>query len=196
MSVIIEAQPASEPVTIQEVKDLFRITTDSDDTLLGTALTSAREIAEKEMRRSLVYKGYCLYMDGFPSPSESIRVPYPPLIEVTSIKYLDSSLTLQTWDSAEYYTALMQEPGVIKPKPGKCYPWAACVPSSVEVHFKAGYFSDGYGDEARPIPAHFKLAVMQLAGHFYDHPEATSADPQNAVPDNFQRLFEFNKIHD
>lgn len=195
MSLIIAVPAVNEPVSVAEVKALIRLDSSADDAMVARLITAAREFAEKVTRRALVYKGYVLYMDTFPSPGLPIRVPVPPLISVSSILYLDSSLASQTWDPAEYFIANKQEPGLIVPKPNFVYPSAQVMPGGVEVHFTAGHYSDGYGDATRPIPEHLRLAIMQLAGHWYDHPEAFSPDTQNGVPVNLLTLFRSNQIY-
>lgn len=195
MSLLIEYPPSAEPVSTDEVKALLRLGSAADDFMIAQLITSAREFAEKVTRRSLVYKGYKATYDKFPSPGLPIRLPAPPLIEVASVLYLDSALDQQEWDSAEYFVAGKQSPGLIVAKPSNVYPVAASVPDSVEIHFYAGYSSDGYGDASRPLPEHIRLAIMQLAAHWYDHPEMVSAEAQNEVPRGLMELLNANKIY-
>jgi uncharacterized phiE125 gp8 family phage protein len=128
MSLIVEVQPSAEPVTVQEVKDELRLSGTIDDAMISRKITAAREFAEKITRRSLVYKGYVNYLDRFPSPGQPIRVPAPPLISVTSVLYLDTALNTQTWDSAEYFVASKQSPGLIVPKAGLRLPGSGLRP--------------------------------------------------------------------
>lgn len=195
MNLRISTQPAIEPVTVDEIKSHLRLDTTADDALLASLGTAAREFAEKVTKRSLAYKGYVASYDRFPSPGEPIRIPAPPLGEVTEITYLDSEQETQTWDSSEYYVAANQEPALIVPKPGKVYPCPPRLPGSVEVHFNAGYNAYGYGTIPRILPEHLRVAIMQLAGHWYDHPEIATADLQNAVPVNLLDMLKANQIY-
>lgn len=64
-----------------------------------------------------------------------IRLPYPPLIKVESVKYLDVAGVEQTLDAGVYRvneTSLML-------KPGESWPSAGAFPDAVRVRFKAGY---------------------------------------------------------
>lgn len=180
---IIEA-PATEPVTVAEVKARLRLTTAADDTLLGQAIRAAREFAEKVTRRSLVAKSYAYIMDRFPYPGEPIRVPAPPLVSVTTIKYLDGALVWQTWDAAEYFVAAKQIPGLIVPKPNCTYPAPANVPGAVEVSFTAG---------ADPME-HVKEGIRQLAVHIYEHPEAITSEGLKEAPLALMSFFTANKV--
>lgn len=190
MSLIIETQPTAEPVTLAEVKARLRLTTTDDDATIAQHITAAREYAEKITRRSLAKKGYAAYFERFPAPGCPLRVPAPPLLTVDSIKYLDSSLTLQTWDPAEYYVADKQVPALIIPKPTFVYPCPALVPQAVEVHFHAGYDASG-----QAIPEVLRLAIMQLAGHYYDHPEIVSSEAQNIIPRNLSDILTAHKVY-
>src|SRR5690242_15085154 len=127
MSLQIVTGPTAEPVTVDEVKARLRITSTNDDATIAAHITAAREFAEKETRRSLAYKSYALYLDRFPYPYEPIRVPVPPLVAVSAVKYLDPvTLVSTTWDPTEYLVSAVQSPGLIFPNPiaptGRVYP--------------------------------------------------------------------------
>lgn len=195
MSVIIETQPLAEPVSVAEVQAELRLTTDTDSEMIMTHIAAARQIGERITRQSLCYKGYVQYFDGFPSPANPMRLAVPPVIAVSSIKYLDMDLVQQTWDPSEYFLANKQSPALIVAKPSNVYPAAASVPGSVEVHMTCGFSTDGYGDITRTLEPELKLAIIKLAAHFYDHPEATSQDLQNVVPENYLSVFRSNRIY-
>lgn len=173
--------PAVEPVTLTEVKQEARLTSTADDSLLTGLISTAREVAEDMTHRSLALKTYQVYLDHFPPPTEPIRVPAPPLVTLSSIEYLDSTLTWQTWDAAEYFVASVQEPALILYKPGSIYPVAQCVPWPVRVNFTAGF--DAANPNAEPkIPSKFKKGLIRLVIHFYEHPEAISTENYKAIP--------------
>ena len=186
MSLQIITQPTAEPVTVDEVKKRLRLTTDTDDSMIGTQITAAREYAEKVTRRSLAVKGYAAFFDRFPVPGAPIRIPVPPLVSVTAIKYLDSSLEAQTWDAAEYFVASQQTPGLIVPKPGFVYPSPVLVPGAVEIDFTAGSGSD--------TPEHLKEGIRQLAVHLYEHPEAITSEGLREAPLALMSFFTANKV--
>lgn len=195
MSTTIEHQPVTEAVSLDDVKAHIRLTSTIDDAMVTRLAKAARIRAEFISRRSLVYKGYVFTMDKFPSPGQDIRLPNPPLITLSSILYLDSDLEQQTWDAAEYNVGTKQSPAIVRPKSGHVYPIAADAPDAVEVHFYAGYYSDGYGSPSLPLPEDLALAIAQLAGHWYDHPEAFSSETQNAVPENYKDIFRSYRVY-
>lgn len=214
MSLQIETQSSIELVSPGDVKDLLRLDTTADDISLARLAKAARQYAERVTHRSLIYKGYVYYMDRFPIsgyymdhtevaphfnrrlPDESsIRIPAPPLIAVDSILYLDPSLVQQTWDPSQYYVSTTQEPGVVLARPGCVYPVVGCVPNAVEIHFHAGYYYGGYGMASKPIDETLRLAIMQLAAHWYDHPETVTPDAVHEVPSNLNALLQGYKIY-
>lgn len=183
----ITEQPTAEPVTLAEVKARLRLTSTADDALITGLITVAREYAESITFRSLAKKTYAVFFDRFPAPLDPIRVPNPPLITVSAIKYLDASLSQQIWDPSEYFVADMQSPGLIVPKPGFTYPSAARVPGAVEVDCIAGY--DASSPDTDPqIPAKFQEGIRQLAVHFYSHPEAVAVEKFNVLPITIKAL--------
>lgn len=187
MGLQVTVQPTAEPVTLQEVKDRLRLTSTADDAHITGLISTARDYAETITHRSLARKTYAVFFEKFPNIGEHIRVPAPPLISVLAIKYLDSTLTQQTWDASEYFVAGMQSPGLIVPKPGFVYPCPVRMPGAVEIDFVAGY--DASNPTAIPvIPPRFQEGIRELAVHFYSHPEAVAVEKYVDLPHTLKAL--------
>jgi len=94
MSLVQTIAPASEPITLTEAKAHLRVETDftEDDTIIGTFISAARESCEARTGRQLVTATYALRLGGFPC-GDSIELPKPPLVSVTSITYVDTDGT-------------------------------------------------------------------------------------------------------
>lgn len=199
MSLQIITGPTAEPITLTEVKARLRLTDTIDDATITALIPVAREYAEKMTRRSIAFKTYAAFFDSFPDLCKPIRVPAPPLIAVTAIKYLDSTLTQQTWDPSEYYVAYMQVPGLIVPTPLNVYPCPAVVPGAVEVDFTAGY---GYAGTTGPpvippgpvCPEHLKEGIRQLVVYLYEHPDTVTSEGLKEAPVSFRSFFDANKV--
>jgi len=187
MSLQIETQPTAEPVTIDEVAAVLRLApTAADVTMLTGYIKAARETAERITRRSLVQKGYVYYMDRFPWPGEVIKLPVPPLVSVASVKYLDNTLALQTWDPAEYFVGDKQIPAIIAPIFPNTYPFTACgTGQGVEIHFTAG----------KSDIEELQNAIRQLAAFYYDHPEVISSDKADELPLGVRSVLRANRIY-
>jgi uncharacterized phiE125 gp8 family phage protein len=205
MSLQITTQPTAEPVTVDEVKARLRLNSTADDATIAGHIMAAREFAEKVTRRSLAYKSYAYVMDRFPYPHEPIRVPVPPLIAVSAIKYLDATLTQQTWDPTEYFVGAMQSPAIIIPNPiaagGMVYPCTAPVPGAVEIDFTAGYDYAGDANATPPIapgpacPEFLREGIRQLAVHIYEHPEAVTSEGLKEMPLALSAFFGAAKVY-
>lgn len=188
MSLQIVTPPSAEPVTVAEVKARLRLTNTADDAMIAKQITAAREFAEKITRCSLALKSYKLLLDKFPWPSEPLRMPVPPLISVTAIKYTDVTLAQLTWSSAEYgvyNVGTVPAAGLIRPLPGFTYPCPVCVPNAVEIDFTAG---------ATP-PEHVNEGIRQLAVHIYDHPEAVTSEGLKEAPLALMSFFTANRVY-
>lgn len=138
-TLLVPGQTITEPVSLDVLKARLHLVSISDDASLTGIITQAREFAERVSRRALAYASYVTTLDRFPFPHEPIRLSMPPLISLTSITFYDDTLTLQTLDPSEYWTAPAQIPALIVPTPSNVWPCAGRVPGSVMLNFTAGY---------------------------------------------------------
>ena len=118
-SLEIVTAPASEPITISDVKCHARVDTEDEDLLISQMIKAARISLERIMNRTFVNTTFDYFLDHFPAV---ILLPRAPLNSVTSITYLDSNGDSQTLASTEYSTDLKSEPGRIIPAPTKSWP--------------------------------------------------------------------------
>ncbi len=184
----IYTAPASEPVTVAEAKSRLRITTTDEDTDIGTLITQAREMAEAECQRALITQTLTLTMDDFPRYyregrrddyatyfDRSIRLPRPPLVSVTHVKYYDGDGVQQTVDAATYSVATGGEPGRIAPLSAGYWPAVQYLrPEAVEVRYVAGY------GNAASVPAAAKAAILIIMAALRDDPTGAAGIPAAA----------------
>ena len=185
MSLQITTPNTAEPVTLAAVKSRLRLTDTTDDALITSQIPVARLFAEKITRRSLALKTYAFSLDRFPDWQKPIRIPMPPLVSVLGITFLDSTLTQQTWDPADYYTASNQSPALIVPNPGYIYPPIARVPGAVEVSFTAGYTVAVDDGGAPTTDQHFGIAfesICRLCVYLYQTPDAVLSEGMKEDP--------------
>lgn len=172
MALKLITPPAVEPVTLDEVKEHCRIDGATDDNLLNSLITVARQEAEKVTRRQLITATWELRLDKFP---EIIYLPMPPLQSVTPIapvviggvKYLDSSGIEQTLtENTDYMIDIYSEPGRITPCYGEVWPTIYPVINAVRIVYKAGY-----GDAATSVPEPIKNWIKIVVGTLYENRE-------------------------
>ncbi len=184
----VKTQPVSEPVTLTEAKSHLNVTDSIDDTLITAFIKAAREQAEIMTSRALLPQTFTMVLDYFPYDNSlccnedqlerrliqlggagPIRIPRAPLIGVDSIKYLDTSGTLQTLDPTLYAIDSQgdDEPVRVLPAYSKVWPATRVYPNAVTVQFQAGYAN------AAAVPEMIKLAIKQTLADWYENREAT-----------------------
>lgn len=72
-------------------------------------------------------------------PTSYFELPRPPLVSVTSIKYLDADHVEQTFSSADYWVSGVGRTGRITLKSGSSWPTVGAYPDAVVIRFVAGY---------------------------------------------------------
>lgn len=159
--------PTVEPVSLAEAKAHLRVDVGftSEDGLIGSLITTAREICEGRTWRAFIEQTRKLFLDAWPD-NEIIEIPYPPLLSIESITYFDENGTSQTMAASDYQVDIYSTPGRVTPAFDTTWPDLYDVPHAVAIEFKAGY-----GDDADAVPAKIKQAILLLVGHWYANRE-------------------------
>ena len=166
MTLKLITAPATEPVTSSEAKSHLRVDTTADDTLIGTLITAARQHVENHLRRALITQTWELVMDAFPA-GDVIRLPRPPLVSVTSIKYTDVAGSESTFSSAAYVVDTDSTKGRVVLKSGESWPSdTLAAANGVRVRYVAGYGS------AAAVPNPIRQAILLLIGTLYENRES------------------------
>lgn len=97
---IVTVAATVEPVTLTEAKAHLRVTHSSDDTLIGSLITAAREAAEQITGRALAAATYRWASEG--EIAAEMRLPLWPVATVTTVSYEDADGVRQTMDSGDY----------------------------------------------------------------------------------------------
>lgn len=141
-------------------------------------ITAARQTVETVTHRALITQTWDLKRDGFPSWEASrmafnatLTLPKPPVQSITSVSYIDTNGTTQTWSASLYDTDLPTgehaSPARIQPAYQQIYPVTRDVPNAVVVRFVAGY-----GSATSTVPAAIKAAMKLLIGNWWQNREA------------------------
>lgn len=126
---------------------------------------AARQNVEHKQKRQLITATYEETLDWF--PAGPIVLPWPPLLTITSIAYIDLAGDSQTWASSNYQIDITGERGSVRPVPTATYPTTeAGRVNAVTVEFTAGY-----GTTAASVPKQTRLAILMLAAHWYENRE-------------------------
>jgi uncharacterized phiE125 gp8 family phage protein len=175
MRVTRTTDAADEPVTVDELMQHSRIQSTADNAWLALAIKAARQRVEKEIGRSLITQTWTAYLDRF--PCGDVRLPYPPTIAISSVKYYDGNNELQTLSASVYQIDTASEPARFKVAYGKSWPSTYCRLNAVEIAYTAGYGADG-----ESVPAAIRHAIMMIVGHLYEHRETVNDFQLHDIP--------------
>lgn len=187
MALTVTSPPATEPVTLAEVKLWIRHGLASADTtedaMLNELIQSAREDSVGWLWRQLVTATLKYTFDFFPA-SSIISLPMPPLITVTSVQYIDTAGDTQTFSSGSYTVDNESEPARIQLNEDATWPDTKNQINAVFITYTAGYGA------AAAVPEWAKTLIKLLVGHYYVNREATSERTIKTVPITVQSIIE------
>jgi uncharacterized phiE125 gp8 family phage protein len=155
--------PESEPVTLDEAKAHLKVNLGDEDALITALITVSRQWAENFMGRAVLSQTWDYFLDGF--ASDCIELPLPPLISVTSVKYIDNNGATQTLATTEYEVDTAAEPGIVRLGFGKSWPGTRPKANAVIVRFVAGYAG------VNSLPGPIKSACLLVIGELYERRE-------------------------
>lgn len=165
-SMLLSTAPTIEPVSRDEAKAHLRVDDAASDDYIDDQITIARrryDGIEGILGRALITQTWLLYLDKFPAEGSPILLPLSPLQSVTSLAYVDSGGTSQTWAASEYQVDAKSEPPRIKPAYGEVYPVTRAVPNAVTITAKLGY-----GDTAATVPLDIRHRILIEVADLYE----------------------------
>lgn len=176
-------QPEDEPISLAQARVFLRIDVPGfngdriQDSLIQSWIRAARQWVETETdcaygEQTILAAADSFmpnYLDGCPSDWALLyawTLPRGPVIEITSVMYLDPD-GVDTLLPSTAYRLLQMEPQSIVPASGYSgWPATRCEPESVRVTYKAGYVLDA--DAGGEEMGHPGITAMRLLlGHFY-----------------------------
>jgi len=166
---VLEA-PTEDPVPLEYVRDhhLRSPNGTAEDDRIRRAIKAATSQAEHYMQRAIVPQTRVLVMDGF--PSAEILIPFPPLIEVVSVVYVDGDGAEQTVDAASYQVSRQSGPKArrsrIRLASGQSWPSTASQQDAVTITYRAGYVTGG-SPEVANVPEDLQESIAMRAAEFY-----------------------------
>jgi uncharacterized phiE125 gp8 family phage protein len=187
-AITLVTAPATPAVSIEEAKVYVRLAGDdgSHNALLANLVGAATSVVERKTGLALITRTYALQLDGFPGGADPvIYLPKPPALAVSLVRYLDDAGSWITLDAALYTADVASVPGRVAPAPDTAWPGTRRMLGAVQVTYTAGY-----GPAASDVPEDLRLAILMLAGHWYDNPTAASSMSLSEVPMAFAAILE------
>lgn len=151
--------PASEPLSLAEMKAFLRVEHDDDDDLIAALAAAARMYVETATRRALITQTWRLTFDSWPADG-IVRVVPAPLRDVVAARvYREDGST----------TAIDPEAFVVNAADSTLafVPWSLPMPgrahAGIEIDIEAGYGG------AADVPEPLRQAVRLLLTHWYEN---------------------------
>jgi len=166
--------PASEPLTLSDVKAWLKVDDSTDDTLITLLISAARESAEKYLQMALLPQTIEEYFDNF--YHYGLRLTISPLISVTHVKYTPTGGTEQTLNTDLYETHPTAQPPLIIRKENITFPEVSLQGAKVKVTYQAGFAN------AANVPAPIKIGMLKtIAAAYQDRQDAIMTLPTAAM---------------
>lgn len=160
--VSVKTDSGSEPVTEAVIKNFIKY--DESDTteitLINNLVKSARELLEKLLNASLKSKTYTLQFDYRALDDYTLRIPYSPIVSVTSVTYYDDEGTDEVYTlNTDYYLRGGQSKEIYLP--------AVETVGYYVIEYVAGYGGSG----VESLPEVIETAICELVKFWYDRVE-------------------------
>ncbi len=164
-SLVRTIAPASEPLTLTEVKDYLRVSDNNDDTLITNLIETAREAAERFLRSSLINQSWKTSYDEY-TPSK-VRLAMGPAQSITSVTVFARDETPTVISSDTYYLSagninLMFDANVVSHR--------------IEITYVTGY-----GSAASNVPEPIRQGMLAHIAAIYDGRAGKNAVPSQAL---------------
>lgn len=141
---------SSEVVSLTEIKNQLRITTDADNASLRLFNASVRQTVEDFLGQTLVTSTWEYKLDSF---SSEIRLPMGPIQSIATISYIDTDGNPQTFTDFQF-----DKRGRLKPAYDFDWPDTRAQFDAVTITYIAGRVHAG------DVPEQIKHAMLLLIG--------------------------------
>lgn len=178
MATTLVTGPAAEPISVDELKEHLRIDDNYDDAYLLGCIKAARVWFEGQTKRGLITQTWDYAIDNdwpWKNGAPCIVLPLNPVASVTSITYVNeaASSPLPILAASDYIVVARQHGSYIAPEYDVSWPTVRSVPDAIVVRFVVG---------ESEVPDDIKMALMVLAGHYYENRETAIGAPKSIEP--------------
>jgi len=153
--------PATQAITTADGKQQLRVdyAAAADNTEIDNMIQAATSQVEAFTGRVCMPTVIDFYLTGF--PRGGIVLPFSPITVITSIKYYSDAVTQVTWDAANYYYSLYEEPCRINYLNGTAPSVYQYRNDAVTVRCTCGYA------DVASVPKTIRQAILMQIGEMY-----------------------------
>lgn len=189
MALVLTSGPASEPVTLAEVKAHLRIDSSAEDVLLTSLILTSRLHIEAALGLALINQSWMLVLDRWPGDG-TVEIPIAPLQAITAVRVRDAAGIPAIVATTTYLADIASKPprlvwnNAAPPAPGR-------FANGIEIDVLTGF-----GASAASVPAPLKHAILMLVAHWYEHRDPVEIGSSAVrIPDAVNDLIQpFRKI--
>lgn len=182
----ITAEPATEPVSLDDAKDHLGIYGTDDDTKITAYITAARTAIERLLGMQLITCTYQMGFTGFPDKYDGeLHIPIRPATAVTAVSYKDTNNATQTLSTSLYDFVSATPYSYLVPAWNQLWPETRDQPGAENVTLT---ITAGYAD-ADSVPTPIVNAIKMLIRDLFDYrsAQAPSSEALAANP-NYKML--------
>ena len=151
-----------QPIDLASAKLHLRVDHADEDELITALIAAAVDMASQHTGRSIAKSTWLLCLDAF--PFAAMRLLWPPVLSVESVKYLDADGAEQTLPTASYIVDAHKEPARLVAASGQVWPASLPTPNAVTVRYAAGYGAE--------CPEPVRQWILLQVGHWYKNRES------------------------
>jgi len=167
--------PASSLLSLEEVKQYLRIESDDTDedlalnSMIGAAVSSLDGYSGL-LGRALLTQSWRQSFDSFPEDGR-LPIALGTVQNVDTLDYVDDLGSSRTFDAWHLVNELIGPALVLQDS--ATWPSTVIRPDAVTVTWTAGY-----GESPDDVPDQFRVAALQIIGHWYSNREAVTHGSQ------------------
>ncbi|TCP36545.1 head-tail connector protein [Sphingomonas sp. BK235] len=179
---VVVVTPPEPVVSLKEAKDHLRVRHSAEDALITGMVAAATQLLDGpagDFGRALGVQTLEARF-GLPPHGAPLRLPYPPLIEVLSISYLDHNNQVVAADLADFIV----DGSELTPE-GSSFVWegGSLRSDAVRIRYRAGYPDDTSGDEPKStLPAAVRAAILLMVGDLYRNRDTVTPVQAISIP--------------
>lgn len=165
------------PVTTAEAKTYLGISHSDHDAMIGDLIAAASKLGEAYTWILFGQRSLRMHFDRF---QEEVIIPRTPISAIVSVKYYDTTNTLQTMSTDDYHADLISWPARIW---FKNIPSLYDRPNAVQINMTAGH------SDVATVEKGLKQAVLMTVVDMYDQ-RGTMVHGSSSMADlNYEKLF-------